>query len=84
MKTKVNIKKRLIVWGLLVMGILSLPLIFKAPWTLGDFILAAVVLYGAAAGYEIASYKNGSRSGRIIIAIGAIGGVILFWAWAVA
>jgi hypothetical protein len=81
---KKNITKRLGMWALVVVGILLIPLLTQAPWSAGDFILAGVVLYGAAAGYEIVTSQFKSLTYRTIIALGALGSVMLVWAWAVA
>ncbi len=78
-----HLQKRFTLWAVIVGGILMIPLIAQFPWSMGDFILAGLVLYGAAAGYEITASYFKKRLFRILIAIGAISGVILVWGWAV-
>lgn len=76
--------KRLSVWALVVAAILMIPLLAKAPWTVGDFVFAGVVLFGAAALYELVTKNLSSKNHRIAVGLGVLAVVVLIWAWAVA
>lgn len=79
-----NTPKRLAFWALAVGAILLIPALTRAPWSLGDYIFAGIVLLGAATGYELIAQKTSNQLYRILVAIAALGGVLLVWAWAVA
>ena len=82
-KSTKNLNQRLTIWALVVAVILMIPLVLQAPWTLGDYITAGVVLFGAAAGYEIIANKLNNKIHRLIAAAMAIGVVMSLWALAV-
>lgn len=78
-----QLQKRLTMRAVIVVGILMIPLIAQLPWSTGDFIFAGVILFGVAALYEIISSRLNSWMYRIITVVGAIGTIMLIWAWAV-
>ncbi len=84
MKTRKNIKKRLGIWAVIVAAVLLIPFVSRAPWSLGDYILAGVVLFGAASIYEFATKNAVDKKYRIIVALVILGFLMLFQAWAVA
>ena len=86
MKTKNSkkIKKRLSVWALVVVVILTIPLLARAPWTLGDFVFVGVVLFGLATGYELITKNMRNDMHRAAVGFAAVVVLLLIWAWAVA
>jgi hypothetical protein len=84
MKINKSLQSKLLIWAAVVTGILMIPLLGQAPWSLEDYIFAGIVLFGAASGYELITFKLKSQLYRIMVALGALGGVMLIWAWAVA
>lgn len=79
-----NMKKRLSIWALVVAAILAIPLVFRAPWTIGDFIFAGVVLFGAASIYEFVTRNIYNATHRILVGLAVAAVVFLIWGWAVA
>lgn len=79
-----KIIKKLSIWAIIVVGVLMIPLLTSAPWTMRDFVLAGVVLFGSATLYELLASKINNRYFRIVVgfAVGLL--VIAIWAWAVA
>jgi hypothetical protein len=78
-----NVVQRLGIWAVIVGAILLIPLLGKAPWTMGDFIFAGVVLFGAATIYEVMTKKM-DRAHRIAVGFAVAMVVFLIWGWAVA
>lgn len=76
--------KRLVLWAVLVAAILMIPFVANAPWTSTDFIFAGTVLFGAAAGYELATRNMKNPSQCLILGAGVMTLVIFIWALAVA
>lgn len=81
---KNNIKKRMGIWAAIVAVILMIPFVFRAPWTFMDFVLAGVVLLGAASLYEFATKNMGSTKYKILAAVVIFGLLVLVQAWAAA
>lgn len=79
-----NVSRRLSVWAIIVVVILLIPYIAKAPWTAGDFIFAAVVLFGLATVYELVTRNMSSRVHRIVVGAVVLIVLVLVQAWAVA
>lgn len=82
--SKTNITKRLSMWAVVVAAILAIPLLAKFPWTLGDFIFAGAILFGAASAYEITTGNMTNKMHRVAVGAAAAFIVLLIWAWAVA
>ncbi len=74
-----NITKRLSVWAVLVAAVLTIPLFFQWPWTPGDFVFGAVVLFGFATVYELVTRNMKDSKHRMIA--GAIVFAILAFVW---
>lgn len=79
-----NLNKRLSMWAVVVAAILMIPLVAKFPWTIFDFILAGIVLFGSATTYELATRKMTNKTHRIIVAIAVFAFLVLVQAWAAA
>lgn len=69
---------RIVGWGGLAV-ILSLPLIFKFPWTLSDFVFAGVFLGGAGLIVELICWASSSLSYRLGGLIALLATVGLVW-----
>ena len=74
-----NITRRLIVWAIVVAAVLMIPLLGKWPWTGGDFVFGAVVLFGSALVYELVARKGGTTAYRAAVGIACATGLILVW-----
>ncbi len=74
--------KRLSVWAVVVAAILMIPLLFKWPWTGGDYVFGAVLLFGAATIYEVSTRNIFNRKHRVAIAISVLLVLGLIWGWA--
>lgn len=79
-----NIIKKLSIWAIVVVGILMIPVVTKAPWTSSDFIFAGIVLFGCATVYELATRNMSNRNHRILVGIAVIAFIGLVIAWAAA
>ena len=82
-KNKQTLKK-LTMWAVVVLGILMLPVLAKAPWTSMDFIFAGTVLFGSATVYELATRNTKNKKYRIAVGIGVLLFLIMVQAWAAA
>lgn len=74
-----NITKRLAVWALIVAAVLMIPLLASWPWTTGDFVFGAVVLFGFATMYELITRNMQDPKQRMIT--GAIVFAVLAFFW---
>ena len=71
--------------ALVTVSILMIPLVGmqfsdKDVWTVYDFVIAGVLLFGAGLGYELVSRKGGSFAYRTAVGIGCATGLLLVWA----
>lgn len=82
-KTMPQTSKRLAIWAVVVAVILSIPFVTGAPWTVMDYAVAGVILFGAASVYEFATAKMSDRNHRIITAVGVSAVVLMIWVLAV-
>ena len=78
-----NITKRLSLWAIFVAGLLMIPLVARAPWTISDFLFAAVILFGCATTYEVATRNMKNRNHRILVAAVVLAILIGIWGIAV-
>ncbi|MDB5472632.1 MAG: hypothetical protein JWR84_4192 [Caulobacter sp.] len=76
--TRFKFPWRIVGWGGLAV-ILSLPLIFKFPWTLSDFVFAGVFLGGAGLIVELICWASSSLSYRLGGLIALLASVGLVW-----
>jgi hypothetical protein len=79
-----NIRKRLLVWAVVVAAILMIPLLANAPWTALDFIFGAVVLSASATVYELATRNMRHKKHRIAAGIAVLAAIGLVMVWAAA
>ncbi len=77
-----NIKKRLMVWAIIVTAILMIPFLAKAPWTESDFAFAGVVLFSLASVYELTTRNMKNKMHHIIVAMVLLFLIMLILAWA--
>jgi hypothetical protein len=80
-----NIRRRLVVWVIIVALILLVPLVAmqftdEVNWTRSDFVVAGVLLFGSALIYELATKNMSKPENRL--AIGIVVAVVLLWLWA--
>ncbi|MDX1535809.1 MAG: hypothetical protein R3346_03555 [Candidatus Spechtbacterales bacterium] len=63
-----------------IVGALLIPLLTKAPWTLGDFIVAGVLLVIFSLFYEFARAKISNPKSLIITSIFLV--IVFLYIWA--
>jgi hypothetical protein len=61
-------------------GLLLIPLLGNWPWTLGDFVIAGVLLFGTGLVYELLIKRVRDSSYRIYLAIALAIAFLLVWA----
>lgn len=66
-------------------AILSVPLIAmqftsEVVWTLGDFIIAGVLLFGAGLTFELLTRKLQDKKHKVIIGLAVLGVLLYVWA----
>jgi len=59
--------------------LLTIPLIAKAPWTLSDFLVMGVLLFGSVGIYELAARASGSLTYRAGIGVAVATSFLLIW-----
>jgi polyferredoxin len=69
MQSARNIRKRLGLWAVIVLVVLLIPLAARWPWTWNDYCFGAVMLFGSAVTYELATRKSDKKRR---IAVGAL------------
>ena len=84
LKTPKNIKKRLLLWSVIVTIILMIPLAAmyftsEVNWSLSDFVILAAVLSGIGLVYELIGKRTDKPMYRAALGIGLTGGFLLFW-----
>lgn len=71
--------KRLAVWAVIVAVVLMMPYLAKWPWTPSDFVFGAVVLFGSATVYELATRNMSNKNHRIAIGIAVCLVLAVIW-----
>jgi hypothetical protein len=61
-------------------GLLLIPLLGNWPWTLGDFVIAGVLLFGTGLVYELLIKRVRDSAYRIYLAIALAIAFLLVWA----
>jgi hypothetical protein len=79
-----SLKKRLSIWVLAVALTLMSPVVAmqfsdEVAWTLSDFIIAGVLLFGAALAYELISRKMNNFAYRAAVGLAGATTVLLAW-----
>ncbi len=77
--TMQNITKRLSVWAVIVAAVLTIPLLAKAPWTGSDFVFGAVLLFGSATVYELATRTMSNKNQRIAVGVAVFMVLAIIW-----
>jgi len=80
-----NIVRRVGVWSLVVALILTVPLIAmqmttEVDWTLGDFVVIGILLFGAALAYELVARRIPHTAHRLLVGAVFLLGVLIMWA----
>jgi predicted PurR-regulated permease PerM len=81
MKTT-NLNKKISIWAVVIAGVLAIPFITRAPWTLGDYFFAGIVLSILATIYEAVTKKMHSTKQKLIVAAIVLGIIVLIIGWA--
>ena len=71
--------KRLSVWVMIVATILLIPLLAKAPWTAGDFVFGAIILFGFATTYELLTRDMSNTHHRALVGLGVVAALLFVW-----
>src|SRR5687767_11990643 len=74
-----HMTKRLSVWAIIVVAILMIPLLAKWPWTGGDFVFGAVVLFGSALTYELVARKMSNVTYRAAVGLAVVTALLFVW-----
>ncbi|MGB1307588.1 MAG: hypothetical protein ACPG6B_01660 [Oceanihabitans sp.] len=79
------IKKRILIFSVIVLLILSIPAIAmqftdEVQWNFGDFVIAAILLLGTGVLLEIAAKVFKTKTLKVTASIGVIVLLILIWA----
>jgi hypothetical protein len=59
--------------------ILLVPLLAGAPWSLGDFVVAGVLLFGTGVTYELVARKESTIAYRAAVGIACAAALLLVW-----
>jgi len=70
---------RLIMWGALA-TLLSLPAIFRFPWTASDFVVMGVMLASVGLGIEFLVRRSGSNAFRLGSVVAVLSAFMTVWA----
>lgn len=76
---------RLAIWAALTAALLMVPLVAMrfdngVDWTLGDFVFAAVLIFGSGLVYELGRRMSGQRPYRVGVALALAGAFFTVWA----
>jgi uncharacterized BrkB/YihY/UPF0761 family membrane protein len=74
--------KRLGLWSILVVAILIIPFLTKAPWTASDFVFGGVGLFGFATIYELVTRKMVNKKHRIAVGVAIVIAIMMVVGWA--
>lgn len=74
-----NITKRLGIWAVIVALALLIPYFFMPLWTVGDFVFAAIALFGSAFAYEVVTRNMGDRNHRITVGVIVFAALAFVW-----
>lgn len=66
--------------ALLIIGILLLPYVLNAPWTLFDYVVAGILLCTTAVVFEIVTSRITTQKKKIIAGVSVILIAIYIWA----
>lgn len=80
--TQRNIPKRLSVWAMIVVAILMIPLLTKAPWTGSDYVFAGIVLSLCAITYEMITRNMSNPKQRAAVGTGVLFFIFMVIGWA--
>lgn len=69
---------RLAAWGVAAL-LLLLPLVAGAPWTAGDYVFAAILLFGSLGAYEVAARSTGNIVYRAGVGLSIAATFLLIW-----
>ena len=71
-------RRRMAAWVAAAL-LLLLPLIAGAPWSVGDFILAGILLFGSLGAYEVAARISGDSAYRAAAGVAIAAAFLLIW-----
>ena len=76
--------KRLGIWGLVIIGLLTIPFIAtrlsdEVNWELGDFLIMGGILSVMALAFELIAQRKQKTMYKLAFAVGLLGAFLLFW-----
>jgi hypothetical protein len=84
-----NVTKRLTIWALIIAFILMIPLVLTLlgsgvdgegwHWTLSDFLIMGVAMFGIGLAYELVARRSDKTVYRAAFTIGLVTAFLLFW-----
>ena len=84
-----NIIKRLVVWAVVIVLILTIPLVLTLlgsgvdgdgwHWTLSDFVIIGGLMFGVGLAYELLARRSEKTVYRAAFGVGLAGAFLLFW-----
>ena len=74
-----NIARRLSVWAAVVVLLLLVPFVTRAPWSLADFVIAGTLLFGTGVAYELVARKGCTTAYRAAVGIACAAALLLIW-----
>lgn len=80
--TQLGNSQRMGFWGIVIVVILLIPLIFGAPWTGGDYIFSGVVLYALAAVYDLSTRNTNNTWHKVAVGVAILFTIFLIMGWA--
>ncbi len=60
--------------------ILLVPLLMKWPWTVSDFVISGVLIFGTGIAIEVVKMKVKSTTHRVVIIVAIVAAFLLVWA----
>lgn len=77
-------RRRLTAWAVAVLGVLLIPLVGMQvsdgwKWGIFDFVIAGILLFGAALAYELLASLGGTTAYRVGAGVACATGLVLLW-----
>ena len=72
--------KHLGIWAMIVAAVLIIPFLGHWPWSITDYIVGGVLLFGAATAFELLTRKTATTKQRLIIGAGVAAVLLYVWA----
>jgi hypothetical protein len=74
-----GIRRRMVYVALATAALLTIPLVARFPWSLGDFIVMGVLLFGTGLAYVLIAGLSDSIAYRAAVGLAVAAGFLLIW-----